>query len=342
MSRLNDTIKFGVLVVNSALLLVSLVAILTGALVLTGNWADFDPETFEATALWACVIGSVLLILTLVGCFGAITQTEREGICSGRRLLSAYQIFLIVLLILFIRLGIEGKTTIDSMEWTLDNRGQGEYDKGDMLLADKINNNYFSNLCLPDPSSAWLIDFVDKSCPSSMQVSRGGKCACDTTKADCPDEDGCETAMARWKEDKVYDKDALALCPYHVCRYQVLAEVIDTVDPILDIIAVAIYIIGAMIFLTCLLICYNPHDDTAAQLIKTGVLVEKRVPKSSPRKQQQQRRQTRGGSASSRQGPTGPARGHRGSNAVRKPPPRGHRSSNASHGSNGPPGHNRL
>jgi hypothetical protein len=52
----------------------------------------------------------------------------------------------------------------------------------------QINNNYFSNLCLPDPSSAWLIDFVDKSCPSSMQVSRGGKCACDTTKADCPDE----------------------------------------------------------------------------------------------------------------------------------------------------------
>ncbi|GMH68071.1 hypothetical protein TrRE_jg12274 [Triparma retinervis] len=289
MSRLNDTIKFGVLIVNSVLLLLSLVTILVGALVLTGNWSDFDPDTFETTALWACVIGGVLLILTLVGCFGAVTQTEREGTCTGRRLLSTYQVFLIILLVLFVRLGIEGKTTIDSMEWTLDNRGQGEYDKGDNLLANK---------------------------------------------------DLCETAMARWKEDNVYDADAMALCPYHVCRYQILAEVVDTVDPILDVIAISIYIIGAMIFLTCLLICYNPHDDTAAQLIKTGVLVEKRGGASSGRRassprqpQQQQRRQTRGGSAASRKGPTGPSRGHQ--KGGRGAPPRGHKGSNAA-------GHNRL
>jgi hypothetical protein len=108
----------------------------------------------------------------------------------------------------------------------------------------------------------------------------------------------------------------------------------------LDVIAISIYIIGAMIFLTCLLICYNPHDDTAAQLIKTGVLVEKRGGASSGRRassprqpQQQQRRQTRGGSAASRKGPTGPSRGHQ--KGGRGAPPRGHKGSNAA-------GHNRL
>mmetsp|Transcript_18832 Transcript_18832/g.39193 ORF Transcript_18832/g.39193 Transcript_18832/m.39193 type:complete len:310 (-) Transcript_18832:66-995(-) len=285
MSRLNDLIKFGVMLANAVLLVISVVIVIVGALIISGNWQDFDPDTFMTTAIYATAIGGILLFLTLVGCFGAVTQTEREGTCTGRRLLSTYQIFLIVLLVILICLGIEGKTTISSMEWTLDNRGSAApeaYDKGDLLLAGKVNAQYFDNLCLEDPSSAWLINFVDKNCPSAMKYSSGGKCACDHQRDRCPDEDLCEQAMKNLKENDVFVEDDMKNCPYHKCRYQILAEVVDTVDPILDVIAIVLYVIGVMIFLTCLLICYNPHDDTKAQLIKTGVLVEVRKKKAPP------------------------------------------------------------
>ena len=48
-------------------------------------------------------------------------------------------------------------------------------------------------------------------------------------------------------QNDVFVEDDMKNCPYHKCRYQILAEVVDTVDPILDVIAIVLYVIGVMV-----------------------------------------------------------------------------------------------
>ena len=103
---------------------------------------DFDPETFQTFATWSLVIGVCLLMVTMLGCLGAINQIDRsryvkcvflclrlglakleaffisfapsrthspfDSFCSGRMLLGYYQILIIVVLIIMVRLQVEG------------------------------------------------------------------------------------------------------------------------------------------------------------------------------------------------------------------------------------------
>jgi hypothetical protein len=311
MSRLNASIKCGLMLANVVLSMISLVVVIASGLVLSGSWDDFDAETFETLSTWALLISGILLTLTIVGCLGAINQVERKGCWSGRKLLCIYLIFVITLLILMIRLGIEGKQTLDSIEWTLDNKdkiGSSEvpfipYDKLEKIIAPKFNTNYFNDLCTEFPNSGWFFKWVNKHCPTSMQE---GTCSlgngwetCDTVNnGDCPSENACDSAMnSKAYLESGYDEDALKNCAYHECRFKTLAYVYDEMEPIQDIIKLVMYVLGAMIFLTGLLICYNPHDDVSQQLVKTGVMVETRREKKPA---QDRRKSTRGGTHHSR------------------------------------------
>ncbi len=79
MSRLNDSIKCVVMLNNFTLAFLALIVVIVAALVFTGQWDDFDSETFETTCMWAFAIGGSLLVITIIGCMGAVNQIEREG-----------------------------------------------------------------------------------------------------------------------------------------------------------------------------------------------------------------------------------------------------------------------
>ena len=195
---------------------------------------------------------------------------------------------------------------MDSIEFTLDNQGASpplEYDKFEKVIAPKFNTNYFNDLCSEFPSSGWFFTWVDKNCPaivSSTTCSLGNNWeACNTpASAGCPSESVCDAAMDDVGNDQ-YNYNALDKCAYQQCRFEVLAFILKEMEvseknpepiavavavavantrssqPVLEVLETVVYILVAMIFLTCLLICYNPADDERKQLEKTGVLVEK-------------------------------------------------------------------
>ncbi|GMH49917.1 hypothetical protein TL16_g00651 [Triparma laevis f. inornata] len=221
------------------------------------------------------------------------------GVLIMVSLLGIYLIFVITLLILMIRLGVEGSQTLDSIEWTLANKDSiGStlthipYDKLEKIITPKFNTNYFNDLCTEFPKSGWFFKYVDEHCPTSMTY---GSCSlgnnwetCNTDasgRGSCPKENACDNAMENNAyKDESYSDTALQNCAYHECRYGTLKYVHDEMGPVQDIIKFVVYVLLAMIFLTGLLICYNPQDDVSQQLVKTGVMVETRkVKKPEPR-----------------------------------------------------------
>lgn len=308
-SRLNESIKCVVMLNNLVLAFLALIFIILNVLILVGQWAGFDPNTWRNFCTINLIIGGVLLLMTVFGCIGAVNQTEREGYCSGRRLLATYLVLLIALLVVVIQITMDSTQITDSIEMTLQQPGRTEYDAFETKIAPRFNGYYFDALCETYPENSWYMGWIDDNCPASVglstcamaepsslkdQVCDGSRGRCNrdpfSTEDCCPDEIMCDAAIADWKDNGVYDKVALSACPYHQCRRQALRYIMDEVQGAKMYAWTVVYILIAVVFLTGLLICYRPRDDLTEELIKTGVVVERSKGKKKPFKE---RRQTR-------------------------------------------------
>lgn len=260
MARLNDLIKFIVMINNFALVVLSIVALVMGVLILTGTFASFDPDMYQTMCIWAIVVGSLIFFLTLLGCAGAVRQVERKGCATGRTLLSVYQLALIGLLVVCVYLVLYWQKAIVSLSYT-SSEGGGDFDAFEESISSQFNTNYFAAQCTSDPKSNWFFKLVDKVCPASMSSDACGD-HCGNEWLSCPSEASC-------------DADAQAdTCPYMLCRVEAVEWLLIKIEPLYTFILASTYITASMILLTCLLICYNPRDDVTEELIKTGLYVE--------------------------------------------------------------------
>ena len=169
---------------------------------------------------------------TCCGCFGAVRQTLRRGCLSGRKILCIHQLLLSTVLVF----SVTQHEWLNKREHSLrlvleDHASFPEYDGFERRVSKYFNNGYFDSLCSNDPSTKWLLNWIDKSCPERMTqdycaLSDTQKETCNTscpairnineaTPFDlmmcCPSEELC-------KDDK---KDS---CPYHRCRVEILEE----------------------------------------------------------------------------------------------------------------------
>ena len=255
--------------------------------------------------------------MTVLGCVGAINQTEREGCCSGRRTLGLYQICLCCLLGIAFVLALEAKQTADSIDFTINNGTSTTptlsgmpYDKFENKAAPFFNSFYFDALCEENPEDSEFLKLVDKHCPAAITLdncvmSNSGSppfkedvcneqdqvCGDTWDKECCPDQNLCDVAMEEWKVDGEWDGQALKACPYHQCRRAALKFVYYKLEPTTHFAMMIFWVILVVLFLTCLLICYRPRDDLTEELIKTGVVVEKR--KGQKKTPFRERKQTR-------------------------------------------------
>jgi hypothetical protein len=242
-----------------------------------------------------------------------VHQTEREGCFNGRKFLTVYMLCTIGLIVALFQLLLESRQTLESIDFTLSSNTETSYDKFETKVAPRFNDYYFDALCTDVPDNSWFLNtWVAKHCPSEMSLltceyktntylqemnkeqvcdesldscSLGGKFNPSTC---CPSEMRCKTAFDAWKNNEVFNSDDLEACPYHQCRRPALKYVYTEGEPLLKFGQAVCYLLIGIVFLTLLLICYRPRDDLTAELIKTGVVVERR-----DKKPVKERRQTR-------------------------------------------------
>ena len=296
MSYMNSLIKVGVLVFNIFLFLCGLIVALISGLVYSGQWPEFERETYAEWCYWGMGIGFVVIFVTVLGCIGSANQVQREGCCPGRCVLGYYQILLVGSIVAFMFVGLFLKSTIDSIQFTLDKNGDTEYDKFEIDISSRFNSNYFAALCSEFPENTWFLDWSDTICPATMNYEE--KCFIPRSKRDpLADRDVCEAFTACESEpfNPTFccpDEQACsaetwgkAACPYEQCRTEALNWLVEKMEPVYDFFLAVGYISMAMMLLTCLLICYNPKDTVEKELIKTGVLVQHKVEQPKQRRQ---------------------------------------------------------
>ena len=98
-----------------------------------------------------------------------------------------------------------------------------DYDTFEFSVSTYFNNAYFDSLCSNDPSSSWLLNFVDEKCPERMSqefcaLSERKKKTCDTF---CPE---TYDLMMCCPSEELCNDGAKVSCPYHRCRVEILEE----------------------------------------------------------------------------------------------------------------------
>ena len=287
MGRLNSCIKLAFCLSELFFLLVSVLCLGFSVLVATNNVAALSFGTAKETAQLVGVLSGAVFICTCFGCCGAVRQTLRKGLCTGRRMLCIHKLLLLAVLLF----------TLSQCEWqnkrekslslvATDQQFYTSYDSFEKKISTLFNNAYFESICSSedDKSTAWLLDFVDENCPLDMNgekcaLSSSNKKKCDTScsalkgmtdytthdiKQCCPSQELCNEGVK-------------AACPYERCRVGIATELVHWAHHAKIATQFVCSLAGFLLILSLLLICFNPRDEIEQELLKTGVMTEEDV-----------------------------------------------------------------
>ena len=217
MSRLNATIKLFFCIGELFFLLVSVGFVGISSLIVLGQINALAFPEAQELATYLLLLSAAVLLCTCFGCSGALRQTIRHG-CSGRRILLMHlALILAVLHFSYTQFNWLEKREISTQLVIKDPQTYAEYDGFEQRLDKYANRAYFQSLCSNDPTSTWVLNFVDKNCPESMSsehcaLTMSEKDVCDTS---CIDADLSEISCMEGNK---------FACPYHKCRVEILEE----------------------------------------------------------------------------------------------------------------------
>ena len=260
MGRLNDVLKFAVLFVNCIYFFVGVGVIVVCIWFLTrDSTQDLDPTTYLTLAVLLLCSGILMFFLSLLGCIGTIFQTDRTGLCQGRRTLSIYQLVLLGVTVGHFYTSVYTYNTLiilEDVETLLHDQNNVLYDSFELSYAKKFNALYFSTTT-EQSRHGWFWGWIDDNCPAEM---RGSNCDQEVLADACPDQAAC-------------DRDATdSKCAYDKCREACVQLVISQLGPFASYsVFVSLFSVCLMV-LTCLLICYNPRDSQHEILVKSGAV----------------------------------------------------------------------
>lgn len=261
MGKLNETLKFVFIFVNTLLFFISAGLLGVSIWALTSFWSELD-QSFESISIILIVSSVVLIIFICLGCLGSANQTVRKGprLLQGRKLLGIYQVCLILILVFQFYatiFSLNSVAALDEVQHT--NSTDVEYVHIEKHLAPRFNDYYFDTLDTQSKHS-WFWDWVDSNCPSSMSTD---SCSALSYGSSCPDEVECEAS-----ED---DLDQVS-CPYDVCREAAKDQIKAYLEPV-GAYGMFVFLVElVMLILTCALTCYNPRDLVEDILTKSGTL----------------------------------------------------------------------
>lgn len=251
---LNDWLKFIFVIVNVLYCIFGIV-LLGVAIQNSEEWRSLEGGTFETMINTMIGLGTTICFFVILGCLGMTHQTVREGPCRGRRLLCIFEIGVLVMLYMQFMVVIYSMNSVAGLEIVIDTLKKGgsmEYLPIEESVSRRFNDYYFGTY--DDSQSDIFWRWLDSSCPSSMTSA---SCNSISYSSECPIQDACDSG-------EIDDPS----CPYEICRKPAATKVHQIVSPLADYGLFLLFFEIVVIVLTCLLICYNPHDDERDLLTK--------------------------------------------------------------------------
>mmetsp|Transcript_3286 Transcript_3286/g.7413 ORF Transcript_3286/g.7413 Transcript_3286/m.7413 type:complete len:337 (+) Transcript_3286:152-1162(+) len=281
MSRMNAIIKLSFWTVQLIFLILILILVITSAIIASGRVVALAFPLAKDTAIEVLILSTIVLACMCVGCCGSLRQTIRKGCFSGRKMLCMNQLILIGGFVFSIAQFEWLKNHQQIMKLVIsDPESHPIYFGFELRFSEYFNKAYFESLCSEDPSSAFILKYVDNMCPQSMSQSQCAlseikKELCDTTCHAVKDKD--DASDAEWlnccPSEEECDNGNLAGCPFHRCRVEILKNFYKWAKP-MKIAAIFICVFTfILLILSCLLICYQERD-AIEELVRIGALTE--------------------------------------------------------------------
>ena len=253
---LNDWLKLIFAVVN-LLYCVFGIALLGLTIYNQEEWSSLEGGSLERIMNLLITLGAAILFFVIIGCLGMSHQTVREGTWRGRRLLCIFELGVIAMLYLQFIVVIYTMNAAAGLEIVLQELKDGETDvpylEVEEAISKAFDDYYFSTYDGSQNDRFWTL--VDAKCPSSM---RSTSCNEYSYASSCPDQTSCDAG----------GDDDYTACPYEMCRKQAGGTVYTIIEPLAEYGLFLLCFEIVVIVLTCLLICFNPHDDEKDLLTK--------------------------------------------------------------------------
>ena len=252
---LNDWLKFIFAIVNLLYCCFG-IALLGLAATNSDSWGAMDGGSFSRIMNYMYILGSLIVVFVVVGCLGMVHQTVREGNCRGRRLLCCFEVGVIALLYMQFIMVIFTMNAVGGLQEVITAFKKGESEVSYLEIEDSMSKNfnayYFSTYDGSQSDTFWK--WLNGNCPSEMVAT---DCNAESYASTCPVEATCDA-----------DGPDDSSCPYEMCRQPAAEALLYYMGPLADYGLFLLCFEIVVIILTCLLICFNPHDDEKDLLTK--------------------------------------------------------------------------
>ena len=281
MGKINKYIVYTVNQVNFIFGMVGFSVFGTSFWLLFAQWGDIDASFFLGAGLLTLLFGLFLISLACLGCLSTSFQPKKIGVCTGRRVLTIYQLLLMLCFIAeiyFITLSLSAYTYSRSISTAL---GRTSLLSGDLAVIGPVFNSFETTLSqkfngffygatsrctapyTPDLKYMYFWIWVEGHCTAGLSTTSCLRCD-DYYVTQCyADRSACD-------ENQYSDA-----CPYVLCRRQILDWLIEKYGS---------YIFYVLAFTIChfllivgnlMMICYTPRDSLETILFKSGTIVQR-------------------------------------------------------------------
>ena len=146
MGKINKYIVYVVNQVNFVFGMVGFSVFCTSFWIMFAQWGDIDASFFLGVGLLTLIFGLFLISLACLGCLSTSFQPKKIGVWTGRRVLSIYQILLMLCFVgevYFITLSLSAYTYSRSVSSTI---GRTSLVSGNLAKIGPVFNDFEKNL----------------------------------------------------------------------------------------------------------------------------------------------------------------------------------------------------
>lgn len=271
MGRINNSVKWLVMNINFLWSNIGLCLIGLAIFALVSDWGSLDKYFFITWGTIGILFGSIVMLISILGCMGVTHQARREGLWTGRRILYLYQLTIIgTCAALFLSISSINNITA-SLETSLnsmDDPVPATYSYIENALSSKFNEFFDAAMTgCTSPKYVFFWVFVDAHCPNSISMQNCNSCD-DYYIIQCQaDLNTCESGE-------------MYACAYDICREGVLRAIIKMLKPATTYIVLFTCFSGLLWLLVCTLICFTEKDSMEEMLIKAGTLNAPQKPRN--------------------------------------------------------------
>jgi hypothetical protein len=270
MAQINALVKFIMININIFLSFIGFFMFGLAMYLWCSNWGNLDPGFFIGSGIVLALFGISLFFLGCIGCMSIDYQTRKlSKLVTGRKIMLVHLAMMILFLIAeiyLLRISLSAVTEYSNITSQInadDDVSTIPYATYENFISNQFNKFFFgaSSEC-SKTLYLWFFSWINNNCPDTISQVKCQGCYSYSLTFCKADENLCYATASQ--EGNQY-------CPYTICRDGILSYFVSRVRPFAIALVALILLQAFFVLFDTMILCFRPHDNESAQLIKAGI-----------------------------------------------------------------------